>query len=61
MNEWIHIAITSLGAIVGALSLYILHDLRDRISEIEKEVTKNSGEVAELRGYLKGKPNGFPS
>ncbi len=50
MNEWIGIAVSSVAAVVGALSLFILHDLHDRIVRLEKSCVQTEKALERVQG-----------
>lgn len=50
MNEFISVALSSLAALIGGLTLFVVSGLRSDISEIRAQVRQNSEDIARLKG-----------
>ena len=53
MNEWIHIAISGAGTVIGVLLGLVLREFRGRIDRIEQQGDETAEAVAYLKGRLK--------
>lgn len=52
MNEWLHIAADALVLIAVSITGFVIHTIRDSISDIAEKTDRNGEDIAEIKGAL---------